>query len=365
MTPPPLRGRSNAIDLGDGGFKAAIGEIEKARAEALTRILGGAHLVPSVARVAKHAGAIAGNIKTIHGAGKTSASAASKGQAALGVIAKLRPTIHADIMKLFGDAMMSEIIGFLGQSLVDSVTNILAEATPVLGIAKTGVSVVGGLFAIATEAVVRIDVQKSRTAFAPGDAQAAITALETLVEREIAFNSVALARNTIALGAKAASAVGDFGTVGTAAVGIANGVIGLIENLAAAAIDFREMKAGNRQFDSAKLTTQIFVVCPLTACYFLTLASTSDIISLAPSRIGSAGFQAETEALRKRMLLAQKRAAKAIETSRYYLEKDKAEIKPHMKASGGLTSFDHSKIQLKRKIHHFGQSVLAALSGGK
>jgi hypothetical protein len=359
---PPTRSRSNAIDQGDGGFKAAVGAIEAARREALQRVLGGTHLTAAPSRVAKLTKSIRGNAKDIKSAAAKSQAVAGKGQAAIGMLSKFRPGIQADIMKLFGDAVLGEVISFIGQDVVDAVTNVLAEATPILGIAKSGVSVVHGIFKIATDTVALLDAGSSKGAFSPGDAQAAVTALEGLIEREIAFNSVALARDTLALSAKAASAAGDFGTAGTMAVGIANGVVALIENLAAAAIDFREMRAGNRLL-AGTLSTQLFVACPLTACYFITCASTSDILNLAPSKIGSATFQAETEALRKRILNAQKRAAKAIESSRYLLEKDGVEVKPHMKASGGLTSFDHSTIQFKRKLHHFAQSVKASLPG--
>ena len=355
--PPPLRPvrpRSNAMD--DGGHRAAIATIDVARREALQRIFAGTHLGTSKFRVAKIVSGIAKEVKAVKTSAKKQNKYATSSEGAMLILAKIKPSIHADIMNLFDGASMPEIIAFLGPEIVDGVTNALAEATPFLGIAKTGVSVVSGLIRVAADVTSMKAVAMTKDAFAPGDAQAAVAGLERLIEREIKFNSVALARDTISMGAKAAGAAMDFGTASTVAIGLVNGVVALIENLAAASIDFRERNAANAMLRGTPTLT-VFSVCPITACYFITCASTSDILNIAPSRIGTAGFQSEVEALRKRILIAQKRAALAIESSRFVLLKGGEEVKPHMNSAGGLSSFDN----FKRQVHHFNQSVRAAL----
>ena len=161
----------------------------------------------------------------------------------------------------------------------------------------------------------------------------AVKALETLINREIAFNAATTTREFLALSAKSAGIAASWGgDVLSPAVGAANAVAGLVQTLTAAAIEFRDMRNGNVVLDGT-LDRSIFGKCPILACYFLTCASTSDLLNFFTGEIVTPGFMDRAEALRKGIETARNKAARALATSRYVLVRGGEEIRPMARAN--------------------------------
>lgn len=314
------------------GMHRALAAIDQARADAIVTIFSGTRLQPHTLRSVFYAKELRKKAQT---AQKNTTAAAKAGVMAATADSReaIRSALMQAVRELFDINQIVELAGIIESAVLEATIDFIADAAPYLGLAKNAKGTALGMFNTATSIVTRVQVGRSEASFLPGDPLAAVKALETLVNREIAFNGATTSREFLSLSAKTAGVAASWGgDVLSPVVGAANAIAGLIQTLTAAAIEFRDMRNGNLVL-TGTLDRNIFGKCPILACYFLTCASTSDIINLATSEIGSAGFMDRAEQLRRNIEVSRNKAAKALATSRYVLTRGGEEIRPMARGS--------------------------------
>lgn len=204
----------------------------------------------------------------------------------------------------------------------EALKNLIAEATPVIG-----VLVSGGKLALATKAVVEdgrnlYKFDDYRSGFLTGDAQKAADAVKFIIQRDLALHSVDLARNAAVTGAKIAGCFADFGTVTNAGIGIANALAELGLRLAKLGVEIKHMRAGNKRLATpATLDLTVFEDCPILGCYLLTCADTSSVANFFIADIGLPGWMDKVEKMKREQMDPLLRiATKDITTSSLVLE---------------------------------------------
>lgn len=251
------------------------------------------------------------------------------------IIAEVRRQLMDQICQLFDVQVLLDIASIIEQTVFEQAINVIAEVTPYLGLAKNGVVASKSMMTVALRIVAGYRVALQRDHVKEGEGDAALSALLTLIKREIAFNTSKSSRELVALAAKAGGSAADFGSgVTHIAVGILNAVAALIETITAMALEFADARAGNKALDGP-IDARIFAKAPILACYYLTCASVSDIIAFAAGDIVTGNsFTTRIEALRKQIDVVQWNAAHAIQTSRFVLVRDGVEVVPSARAVG-------------------------------
>jgi hypothetical protein len=115
----------------------------------------------------------------------------------------------------------------------------------------------------------------------PGDAQAALNAVQTLIARDIARNKSILTTHAAETGAKAGGMFLDLGAGTTAIAGLTGTIVRLLISISFMANDWKERYYANKMLKNpASIDASIFQKSPVLGCYFLASADTSIIVSL-------------------------------------------------------------------------------------
>lgn len=341
-------------------FTDAVATVHEARRQALQRVFAGTELKPAHLRAATHAKGIKTQAQAVRSQATSIASEVKKA-AADAIRAQVRQQVMKLLVEMFGAESVNEVMAFLTIEVLNDIADLVAEVTPYLGIAASGGYVVVDLFKVGSRGVTLIQIERARSSFAPGDPQAALRALEKLVKVEMGRAGVDLAADAAALGGKVGGLFVDFGAVTGAAAGLLRAVVKLVQRVMVAALDYRDMVAGNRRLaDHASLDGTAFEECPLLACYFLTCASDSDLLAFLSMEIGTTGFVAKVETLKRKIGSARDSAASAIDSSRFVLYRGGAEVIPQGMENGMVA---RKKRQAVRYAVNFKRQVLAALPG--
>lgn len=297
----------------------ALGEIAKARRRTMVNMFSGTQL-----KFGRTASLQAG--KNLVSSGKKLHGGISKLTKGTKEAAKATPSIPG-MQAAFQDFMIEcadvggiqDIIEVLG---AETLKNLLAEVTPVLGVLVSSAKLAKAGKAVAQDGYNLYQSSDYKKGFLRGDPYAAAEAVQLIIKRDLAKNSVKLAQQATATGMKIAGLFADLGTATTAGVGIANTLATLGLELAALGIDIKDMRAGNARLakpDSLNLT--VFEDCPLLGCYLLTCADTSSVANLFVADIGLPGWMDKVERMKKKQMDPMlKIATKNIESSRLQLE---------------------------------------------
>lgn len=297
----------------------ALGAIAKARRQTMVNMFSGTQLKFGRTATLQAGKSLLSSGKKLHG----DISKLSKGAKEA---AKSTPSIPG-VQAAFQDFMIEcadvsgiqDIIEVLG---AETLKNLLAEVTPVLGVLISGAKLAKAGKAVAQDGYNLYRSSDYKKGFLRGDPYAAAEAVQIIIKRDLAKNSVKLAQQATATGMKIAGLFADLGTATTAGVGIANTLATLGLELASLGVDIKDMRAGNARLakpDSLNLT--VFEDCPLLGCYLLTCADTSSVANFFVADIGLPGWMDKVEQMKKKQMDPMlKIATKNIESSRLQLE---------------------------------------------
>lgn len=211
--------------------------------------------------------------------------------------------------------------------IVEAVTgevfsNLVAEITPVLGVATSSVKLLKAGKLVAEDGYNLYKSTGYKQGFRAGDPYAAAEAIQLIIQRDLARHSVQLGQQSVATGAKIAGLFADLGTATTAGIGLANALASLGLELYGLGLDIKDMRAGNKRLatpDTLDLT--VFNHCPILGCYLLTCADTSSVANMFVADIGLPGWMDRVEAMKKKQMDPMlKIATKNISSSRLQLE---------------------------------------------
>ncbi len=264
--------------------------------------------------------------KNMLSSGKKLYSGAKKIGSGAETVAKTAPSLPGmqaafqDFMVQCADVQgIDDIIATIGG---ETVSNLIAEVTPVLGVLYSGAKLAKAGKAVAEDGYNLYKSAEYKKGFLRGDPMAAAEAVQIVIRRDLAKHSVKLAQQAAATGAKIAGLFADFGTATTAGIGIANTLATLGMELVSLGVDIKDLRAGNKRLarpDSLDLT--VFEDCPVLGCYLITCADTSSVANFFVADIGLPGWMDKVEKMKKtQMDPLLKFATKNIESSRLQLE---------------------------------------------
>ena len=212
------------------------------------------------------------------------------------------------------------------QDVVDALTSevlseLVSEITPFIGIISGGIKVAKAGKAVVEDGRALYNSKVQKTGFRPGDPLAAAEAVIVLIKRDLAKDSINLARHSAATGGKIAGLVLDAGTATTATIGLCNSAAALGLELFTLGLEIKEMQAGNKRLaNPATLDLTVFNECPILGCYLLTCADTSTVANFFIADIGLPGWMDKVEEIKKKKMDPMlKLATKDIEKSRLQL----------------------------------------------
>lgn len=251
-------------------------------------------------------------------------SAVAKGASAAKSTGTALPSVLTDQIKAFF-AQCADVVDIDELAVVigaQTLADLVAEATPILGVLVSGGKLVKAGAIVAQDGYNLYQYDKYKQGFLSGDPVAAADAVKKIIERDLAKHSVVLAQQATATGLKIAGLFADFGAGTTAAVGIATAASTLGLELVGLGIEIKEMRAGNNLLKHTDtLSIKIFNECPILGCYLLTCSDTSAVANLFVADIGLPGWMDKVETLKKtRMDPLLTIATKAIGQSRLQLE---------------------------------------------
>jgi hypothetical protein len=301
--------------LSSGDF-AAMHELSKARQMAVHNIFCGTKLVFGSVEQAKTAKTLHTSAKNIKKSCEGVANATSSGG---GLAAHQLRKTAAEFIKSCAD--VDDINDIVDALTSDVVNDLIAEVTPFIGILKSGAKAVMAGKAVVQDGRALYKSRIQKTGFRAGDPLAAAEAVIVLIKRDLAKDSVNLAKHSTATGGKIAGLALDAGTATTATIGLCNAVATLGLELFALGLEIKEMRAGNKRLaNPATLDLTVFADCPILGCYLLTCADTSTVANFFIADMGLPGWMDKIEQIKKKKMEPMlSLATKDIEKSRLQL----------------------------------------------
>jgi hypothetical protein len=296
----------------------ALGEIAKARRAVTVNMFTGTRLKFGQNEIAKSAKSLVSSSKTIRTeAGKIKSGA--KSAAKVASVPGMRQAFEDFMVECADVDGIQDIIEAVGSQ---AVSNLIAEATPILGVITSSAKLAKAAKVVAQDGHNLYKSSSYKQGFLRGDPYAAAEAVQTIIKRDLAKNSVKLAQNATATGAKIAGLFADLGTATTAGIGIANAVASIGLELASLGVDISDMRKGNARIRKPDtLDLSVFEECPILGCYLITCADTSSVANFFVADIGLPGWMDKVEQMKKKQMdPLLKIATKNIQASRLQLE---------------------------------------------
>jgi hypothetical protein len=316
----------------------ALGEIAKARRRLLVNMFAGTNLkfnktsalasgkklVSSGKKVRSGVTKLSpGASKLGSGAGKLGSGVSNLGSGAGKVVtaatSEIEKVVRDFIVQCADVENLEEIISVI---TTETMSELITEVTPFVGVVASGAKMGKAAKAVATDGYNLYKSSDYKKGFLRGDPVAAAEAVQTIIKRDLAKQSVKLAQQAAATGTKIAGLFADLGTATTVGVGLANTLATLGLELFSLGVDIKEMRAGNQRLakpDTLDLT--VFEECPILGCYLITCADTSLVANFFVADIGLPGWMDKVEKLKKTQMDPMlKLATKDIQSSRLQLE---------------------------------------------
>lgn len=297
----------------------AFAELAKARRQLVVNMFGGTKLVFGRAGQVSTASSLISSGKSI----KSSVSKLAKGGSSAGKTVATLPGMKEafeNFMVQCADVdNIHDVIAAIGGEVMH---DLVAEVTPYLGIVTSSVKLAKAGKAVAQDGYNLYKSSEYKQGFRVGDPYAAAEAIQLIIKRDLAQHSVKLGQQSVATGAKIGGLFADFGTVTTAAIGVANTLASLGLQLFSLGLDIKDMRAGNKRLaTSTSLDMSVFNECPILGCYLISCADTSSVANMFLSDIGLPGWMDRVEDMKKKQIEPLiKIASKNIAGSRLQLE---------------------------------------------
>ncbi|WP_339722820.1 hypothetical protein [uncultured Paraglaciecola sp.] len=295
---------------------AAMSELAKHRRMAMQNMFGGTKLVFSNVEKAKTGKRLVQSGRKIK---KSAEKIKNASQTGGGFAEQQLRTMAKEFIKTCADVdNIEDVITALTSEVL---SELISDIIPFISVATSAVKTAKAAKAVATDAKALYQSQNQKSGFRSGDPLAAAEAVITLIKRNLAKDSINLARYSAATGGKIAGLVLDGGTATTAAIGMCNAVAALGMELFTLGLEIKEMQAGNKRLNSpSTLDLTVFNECPILGCYLLTCADTSTVANFFIADIGLPGWMDKVEEIKKKKMDPMlKLATKDIEKSRLQL----------------------------------------------
>ena len=215
-----------------------------------------------------------------------------------------------------------------------SIENFATDLAPFVGVISSGGKAIAGWIGVAKKLYDAIKLEDSRYAFAPGDPEAAFSAVILLLDREIASASARAGVKTAAFTGKALGAFADGGAITGPAIGLMELLADIFQTIVEYVRDYKECNAANELLRVGALNLDLFSVSPILGCYFLVIQDHSTIINFAVGDYGTDNWTFDAEKLVAKI-------GPALEKSRHYIRVSRLEI-PGMEHAKGVVEQNYS-----------------------
>jgi hypothetical protein len=199
---------------------------------------------------------------------------------------------------------MASAFGVSADALCSGCANVLNHAV-------APAKLLNDLRKLASEGADRVTASRSRYAFNPGNADAALSGVIQLIDQELLLIGKDMVQHTAAT---AAQFLG-----GGPIVSMANAVVDLIVNHARYVQMIDEMERGNMDLLRRSVGLEVFESSPVLGCYFLLMADTSMWVNFSAHDIGTDGWMRQVESMAHRAEPVRARAREFIRQSKYAL----------------------------------------------
>jgi len=277
-----------------------LATIAKARRDNLQTMFGGATIVYGKVSAAGSAKSIlsAGasvykNTKALASGGASAAQAASS--------SGLRAQAQKLIVEAVGVDQLQDLIEVITNNVVEE---LVKEMMPYVGIIVSSYKAANAWKTVVDQARKELAWDAYTDFVLPGDPLAACAAVRTILQRNIARDTVQATIQTAAVASKIAGLAGDMGSGATTTIiGLASGLASLAVELTQLGIDIREMRAGNKRLGKpGTLDKSIFTECPLVGSYLIAYSPTSMVLNFFVADIGLPGWMTRIEQFKKQGL---------------------------------------------------------------
>lgn len=302
----------------------AIRKIVGSREKSIRNVLVGKELRINSSHASKFTQAILGACQEARmavAAAKADATALAKEGATMAMapgIEAAKSAARVDEIKqmlidlLFESAPVQEIAELIGASGLDTVAETMADIIPYAGLAKNYMQFLAEAGKTVNKSIQLLKLEMSKSKFRDGDPKAAVSAIEKYVALELGFAAISTVEEYAVYAGKGACILVDFGTLTSMAIGAGNSALKIIKTLIWTAIEFRwfwqgrkALRKANADYDDRKeikrlyggrglnasegFTVELFEKCPILACYYLTLATHSDLAAFTIQDITASG----------------------------------------------------------------------------
>lgn len=218
-----------------------------------------------------------------------------------------------------------------------SVEQFAVNLAPFLGTVSSGGKALIGWIGVARMVWDKSSLNDQRDALRAGDPMAAFDALQQLLEREIASESLKAGRASAAFTGKLLGSFLDGGAVSGPVLGALETLAQIFQMIVEFVKAYKEMEAANellRLSSVNPLNLRIFATCPVLGCYFLVIQPHSTVINFAVADYGTPNWMMDVELLVKRIDIV-------LEKARRYIKLSSFEI-PGLERARGLVEADWS-----------------------
>lgn len=219
---------------------------------------------------------------------------------------------------LFGQApgwmaQGAEISKELAATLGNTLFGRLGRYVPLLGAVLAGKAVVEEWAAIVQRRRERRRAELAESALLPGSAEAALRAIDRILQREIAQHS----RQRLLSGAEFLGQVAI--PAGATAIGGASGIGQFCETIYQVGRDYHEKRRANVCLKQGGIDRSIFGKAPILGAYFLACSTRSTILNFVVDGLGDRGWMDRVEALDRVVQPVIQTARRMISDSRFQL----------------------------------------------
>ena len=215
-----------------------------------------------------------------------------------------------------------------------SVENFATDLAPFVGVISSGGKAIIGWIGVIKKEWDAIKLEDSRYAFAPGDPEAAFSAVVTLLDREIVSASARAGVKTAAFTGKALGVFADAGAITGPVIGLMELLAEIFQTIIEYVRDYKECQAANDLLRVGALNFDLFSTSPILGCYFLVVQDHSTIINFAVGEYGTPNWMFDVEKLVGKI-------GPALEKSRHYIRVSRLEI-PGMEHAKGVVEENYS-----------------------
>lgn len=297
-------------------FRAMV-ELSKARRMAMQNMFNGTKLTFGTTEKIKAKGKVLKSAKNVAKHTKKVLSGNTSGGQSSSSSNMLQTAAQDFIKTCTGVENIEEVIEAITS---EAVSELVKEVTPIIGIAFSGFKASKAAKAVYNDGMALYHSKYYKTGFRLGDPLAAAEAVQTIIKRDLAKDSINLARHSASTGSKIALLV-DPSFTGSAAISAVNALAGLGLELVSLGVEIKEMRDGNKRLLSpSTLDLTVFNECPILGCYLLTCSDTSTVANMFIADIGLPNWMDRVETIkRKKMDPLLKLASKDIQKSRLQL----------------------------------------------